>query len=180
LLLWAWRANFGLPPAALSTPAKQLHPVFVEVQGAVAHPGVYSFPEPPTLAEACRRAGGAALGSEFRGEEGKLSAGKLPSGARLEVTSENGYRLGRMTGAQLMTLGLAIDPNQASQADLEALPGIGPALAGRIIAYRQSHGPFKKIDDLLAVSGIGPKKLEKIRPYLVFGGQGAPPLDHQK
>ncbi len=55
--------------------------------------------------------------------------------------------------------------HSATQEEWEALPGIGPALARQIVQYRQSQ-PFAAIEDLLKVPGIGPKKLEKIRPYL--------------
>ena len=156
LLLWAWRGNFGLPPAA--PVARTQHPVFVEVAGKVQKPGVYTFPEPPTLAAVLTQAGGVAPQ-----EQGNT---KLASGSKVEITGEGRYHLGRMDGARLLTLGLALDLNQATAADLEALPGIGPVIAQRIIAFRQAHGPFKKIDDLENVSGIGPKKLEKIKPYV--------------
>lgn len=56
--------------------------------------------------------------------------------------------------------------NLASAKELELLPGIGPSLASRILEHRQTHGPFKSVEELLAVKGIGPKTLEKIRPYL--------------
>ena len=56
--------------------------------------------------------------------------------------------------------------NLASAKELELLPGIGPSLAARILEHRQTHGPFKSLEELLAVKGIGPKTLEKIRPYL--------------
>lgn len=60
-----------------------------------------------------------------------------------------------------------LDPNHASTRDLELLPGIGPALAQRIAAARD-EAPFQEADDLLRVKGIGPAKLQKIRPHLKF------------
>jgi competence protein ComEA len=56
-----------------------------------------------------------------------------------------------------------INVNTASAAELDALPGIGPSTAQAIIAHREEHGPFQSIDDLLAVRGIGEKKLDAIR-----------------
>jgi competence ComEA-like helix-hairpin-helix protein len=61
-----------------------------------------------------------------------------------------------------------IDPNSASAADLERLPGIGPALAGRIVQDRGSRGAFSSPEALLRVPGIGPKILGRIRAYLSF------------
>ncbi len=57
--------------------------------------------------------------------------------------------------------------NQATAAELERLPGIGPALAGRIVAYREAHGPFQSVNDLLAVSGIGEKTLARFADQIV-------------
>ena len=57
--------------------------------------------------------------------------------------------------------------NTASAKDLERLPGIGPALAGRIVAYRQQHGRFSRADQLIEVKGIGPKTFEKMTPWVV-------------
>ncbi len=56
-----------------------------------------------------------------------------------------------------------LDINAADYADLVRLPGIGPVLATRIMEYRDHHGPFPVVDSLLCVSGIGPKKLDKLR-----------------
>jgi competence protein ComEA len=56
--------------------------------------------------------------------------------------------------------------NTADAALLQRLPRIGPALAGRIIAYRQEHGPFRRVEDVVNVKGIGPKTLEQMQPYL--------------
>jgi len=59
-----------------------------------------------------------------------------------------------------------VNINKASAESLEALPGIGPALASRIITYREENGPFKTVDDITEVRGIGAKMLAKLRPYL--------------
>ncbi|MEN6404033.1 MAG: helix-hairpin-helix domain-containing protein, partial [Armatimonadia bacterium] len=56
--------------------------------------------------------------------------------------------------------------NRATKSQLEALPSIGPELAQRILYYRYEHGPFRSVDDLLQVEGIGRDRLETIRPYL--------------
>ncbi len=59
-----------------------------------------------------------------------------------------------------------ININTASQDELQTLPFIGPKIAERIVEYREKQGPFKSIDDLLKIKGIGQKKLEKIRPLV--------------
>src|SRR5579871_6025583 len=62
-----------------------------------------------------------------------------------------------------------IDINSASSLQLQEVPGIGTATAEKILAMRKSYGAFKSVDDLLSVRGIGPKRLEKMRKYLVAG-----------
>lgn len=61
-----------------------------------------------------------------------------------------------------------VDLNAASPEQLDALPGIGPALAARIVAYRDEHGPFTEVEQLNKVKGIGARTLEKLRPLLVL------------
>lgn len=70
----------------------------------------------------------------------------------------------------------SININTASAEELQALPGIGPAIAGRIVAYRKEHGSFRTIDDVTEVKGIGPRILDRIRPFIVIrpAGQQTP------
>lgn len=61
---------------------------------------------------------------------------------------------------------LRLNLNTASAAELEGLPRIGPKLAARIVAYREAHGPFRQVDALVEVRGVGEKTLIRLRPYL--------------
>jgi competence ComEA-like helix-hairpin-helix protein len=62
-----------------------------------------------------------------------------------------------------------ININTANASDLQQVPGIGPSTAQKILDTRKSYGAFKNVDDLLAIKGIGPKRLEKMRKYLTVG-----------
>ena len=68
--------------------------------------------------------------------------------------------------------GEIIDLNTAAPEDLERLPGIGPAKADAIAAYRTEHGPFRTVDQLMEVSGIGEATLEALRPYITASAPG--------
>jgi competence protein ComEA len=64
---------------------------------------------------------------------------------------------------------VVVNLNTATQMELEVLPGIGPKVAARIIEYRKSKGPFKKIEELMNVQGVGEKSFLKLRPQLTVG-----------
>jgi competence protein ComEA len=66
-----------------------------------------------------------------------------------------------------------VDVNTASAADLQAVPGIGKALAQRIVEFREKNGPFSDVDDLVKVRGIGEKSIERLKPYLTAGAAKA-------
>jgi competence ComEA-like helix-hairpin-helix protein len=66
-----------------------------------------------------------------------------------------------------------VDLNRAGLAELDALPGIGPVLAGRILQHRNAHGSFREPEDLLAVPGIGPRLFERLRPRIRIGPPAA-------
>ena len=63
-----------------------------------------------------------------------------------------------------------VNVNTATAAQFEALPGIGPSMARKIVGFREKNGPFKKLEDLMNVQGIGEKSFLKLRPYLSLGG----------
>ena len=60
-----------------------------------------------------------------------------------------------------------VNLNTATSEQLQQVPGIGPSTADKILQFRKSYGAFKSVDDLRAVRGIGPKRLEKMRKYLL-------------
>ncbi len=69
-----------------------------------------------------------------------------------------------------------VNINTANSEQLQTVPGIGPATADKILQMRKSYGAFKSVDDLLAIRGLGPKRLEKMRKYLTVGKTAkAPP-----
>lgn len=92
----------------------------------------------------------------------------LPESMYTEPTQVSTAASVETTGAEEVSFPL--DINQADSETLQALPGIGEVLAGRIIAYRDENGPFSSPDQLMNVEGIGEKRLEAILDYITIGG----------
>ncbi|HEY2956233.1 MAG TPA: helix-hairpin-helix domain-containing protein [Candidatus Eisenbacteria bacterium] len=70
--------------------------------------------------------------------------------------------------------GPVLDLNRAGADELDALPGIGPVLARRILEHRRRNGPFRRIEELRAVRGVGPRLLARLRPRVSVGAPEAP------
>ena len=68
-----------------------------------------------------------------------------------------------------------IDINKASVKDFEMLPGFGSYLAQQVVTFREKHGPFHRVEDLMVIKGIGFKKWKQIRPYIRIGQGKEPP-----
>jgi len=85
------------------------------------------------------------------------------------VTSPSAYAT--MQEARPAAPAQSVNVNTATATQFEALPGIGPSMAQRIVAYRDKNGPFKKLEDLMNIQGIGEKSFLKLRPFLTMGGQ---------
>jgi competence protein ComEA len=71
--------------------------------------------------------------------------------------------------ARALVNGGQMDINTASCGELEMLPGIGPALASRIVSFREEYGAFRSVDELTRIRGIGPMTLARARPMLTVG-----------
>jgi competence protein ComEA len=155
------------PPTASASSAAML---VVAVEGKVRHPGLVRLPPGSRVADAIDAAGGAVPGTDlsFVNVAQKVVDGELivigvtpPPG--VAATSGSDSSTAGAGGGGAATPGAPINLNSASDADLETLPGIGPALAQRIIAYRTQHGSFRSVDELRNVSGIGDAKFAEIK-----------------
>ncbi len=130
----------------------------VQVDGAVARPGMYRLPVGARVSDALAAAGGPAAG----GDLAMLNLARvLRDGER--VTIPRAGVVPPQSGDQMR-----LDLNAATAADLDRLPGIGPVLAQRIASYRARHGPFQRLEDLLQVDGVGTKLLERLRDQVVI------------
>lgn len=178
-----WRSASGAEPSApLRLPAvssdtapfpsgTQVPTLVVHAAGAVAHPGLYRLAGGARVADLLEAAGG--LASDADADRVNL-AGPLTDGTRVYVP-----RLGEASPPAVATDGSAgaagssgdadaaakapLDLNTATAEQLDSLPGVGPSTAAAIVDFRRRKGPFRSVDALLDVPGIGPAKLEQLR-----------------
>lgn len=151
--------------------------ITVYVSGAVLEPGMYELPQGSRALEAVAAAGGL---TEMADRERVNLAHNLKDGNQVNVPAikQAGAKTASQAKAKAGTGNAAkssstaankaaarVKLNTASAAELETLPGVGPALAQRIAAYRQGKR-FSSVDDLLKVKGIGKAKLERLRPLV--------------
>jgi competence protein ComEA len=141
-----------------SSPSPSAAPIVVHVTGWVHRPGVYEFGPGDRVIDAVRRAGGARRGADLT----SLNLAALLVDAQQIVVLKRGQPPGPQAPAG--TGEALVNVNTATIDQLESLPGIGPTLAQRIIDYREEHGPFRSVDELLNVSGIGDQTLAELRP----------------
>jgi competence protein ComEA len=152
--------------ASAATDAGALGEVTVHVRGRVARPGVVTLPAGSRVVDAIEAAGGLRAGAS----SGELNLARvLVDGEQVAV----GLRAPREApGSDAAASGGApalIDLNSATATELEALPGIGPVLAQRIVQWRVDNGPFPDIEVLGEVSGIGDALMAQLRPLVRVG-----------
>ncbi|NLF62987.1 MAG: hypothetical protein GX579_00135 [Chloroflexi bacterium] len=164
------------PPPASPTagPTATVQPLRVYITGAVLRPDVYSLPPGSIVRDLVSLAGDF---TDAAAVEAVNLALPLADGmhvhvpAQEEVLAEPPVISGPAPPANSLTgdaalPGALVNINTASIAELETLPGIGPALAQKIVDHRAEHGPFATIEAILDVSGIGPAKFEAIRDWI--------------
>jgi len=150
-----------IPPLRVATHASApARSVVVDVAGAVARPRLYHLAAGTRIADAVAAAGGATAKADTTLVN---LAAPLADGEQVLVPARGSAGVGG--GAPSATAPL--DLNTATPEQLDALPGVGPTTAQRIVDYRQAHGPFRSVDDLEAVPGIGPSKLAQLKGLVI-------------
>ncbi|MEP6756942.1 MAG: helix-hairpin-helix domain-containing protein [Chthonomonadales bacterium] len=187
-------------PTVSTAPPKPTE-VVVHVAGSVKTPGVYHLPETARNNDAVKAAGGPKQEANLAGinlaapvvDGSQLyipSKAEHPDGgaSRETVTSSTGKPGKKDHASSKSSRGSAssggkgnkltspaegkVNVNTAGSEQLQRLPGVGPAMAEKIIQHRKENGPFTSPDQLTEVSGIGPKKFEKMKPFVsVTGGK---------
>ena len=144
-------------------------PLRVHVAGAVTRPGVYMLAPGAVVSQALEAAGGAL-------EQADLAAlnlaAPLADGQQVLVPRQGEPLPTPAAAAAAAPASGLLDVNTATAPELERLPGIGPVLAQNIVDHRERNGPFRQIEDLLAVSGIGPSRLEQLRSLATIAPPG--------
>jgi competence protein ComEA len=149
-------------PARAAAPAKP-NRVYVDVVGAVRRPGLYRVPSGARVADAVAHAGGPTRKADLQ----LVNLAALVADGEQVVVPERGSG---GAGAAAAAPGSAptgpVHLNSATLEQLDALPGVGPVTAQKIIDYRTQHGGFDSADELDAVPGIGPARLADLRPLV--------------
>jgi competence protein ComEA len=170
--------GFVGPGAATATPSAtvgEAGQVRVYVVGQVRRPGVVTLPIGARVEDAVQAVGGASTKADLAVMN---LARKVVDGERIVVPRpgekvpttdpvDPGTGAGAGDGGGAAPVpGAPVDLNTATVAQLDALPGVGPVIAARIIAWRQENGRFSTVDDLAEVQGIGDATMTKLRPLV--------------
>jgi competence protein ComEA len=141
-----------------------LSEITIDVEGEVINPGVYRLPTGSRVFQAIKAAGGVTANAD----SSDLNQARLLSdGEQIYLFAKSPQSAGKKSPTKVKPKGSSLVLlNRATTKEFEALDGIGPVLASRIIAFRKVNGPFLSIDDLLKVPGIGAGTLSKFKSKL--------------
>ncbi|MFO7678886.1 MAG: ComEA family DNA-binding protein [Chloroflexota bacterium] len=152
----------GIVAAPTATP----QPLRVYISGAVAQPGVVTLPAGSLLADALDAVGGADGDADLDGVNlaAALADNQHVIVPRRAATPQPAVEVAATAIA--VPAAALVNINTAGAAELELLPHIGPAMAQRIIAYREAHGLFARIEDIQNVEGIGATRYKDLAPLI--------------
>lgn len=159
-------------PTATLRPSPTPAGIIIEVSGAVVNPGLFHLADGARVDDAIRAAGGASAEADLA----RLNLARKLSDGEMLVVPKLGEPTAMATAApagrtaqvtRTPTPALRVNINTANAQEMDPLPGIGPALAQRIVDYREAHGTFKTIEDIMQVKGIGPAEFAAIKDKIV-------------
>jgi competence protein ComEA len=154
-------ASSGLcEEAVLDAEPAEAPELVVHVVGAVRQPGLYRLAEGSRVDDAIAEAGGATRRALLAGVN---LASPVADGQQIVVPAKGSGGQATATAPGAAAPGGRVHLNTATLEELDALPGVGPVTAQRILDYREEKGAFQSVDELDAVSGIGPARLEQLR-----------------
>ena len=148
------------PPALVQAEAPAAAKLVVHVAGAVRQPGLYELADGSRVSDAVARAGGATAKADTAAVN---LAAPLADGIQVLIPSRVAGPAGAAAAAAEGAPGRRVSLSSATLAELDALPGVGPVTAQKILDHRAQHGGFSSVDDLDAISGIGPARIEQLR-----------------
>lgn len=165
--VFAWRARpavqpvAAVPEAVAASPSESAPLVVVAVAGKVRRPGLVRLPPGSRVADAIAAAGGVLPGADpglvnlarkvVDGEQIVVGAAAAPAAGTAAAPGSGGAP------------GELINLNTATAGQLDALPGVGPVLAQRIVDHRTAHGSFRSVDELREVDGIGETRFQRLK-----------------
>jgi competence protein ComEA len=162
LLIW-WDV---IRPARITLAPAPEASIVVMIDGAVATPGLVELPPGARLQQAIDAAGGLA---DHAVVTGLNLAARIGDGEHITIPGH--LPVTAPDGSPVPTPDVSlININTAAVEELDQLPGIGPVLAQRIVDFREFHGPFASVDQLVEVSGISTAMVEELRPLVTVGG----------
>lgn len=158
----------GLKPALAAFPVLPRNSVTVSIGGDVRHPGVYTVSANMLTMSAINLA--EPVASSVSLQSSVIARQTVQNGDDIRVIlnsdGTSSFHFGSMPATQRLVLGIPLDINSMSAEDFDRIPGIGPALAKRIVAFRQLNGGRLRPEELLSIDGIGEKKYKQIIKFL--------------
>ncbi|PGM93353.1 helix-hairpin-helix domain-containing protein [Bacillus cereus] len=148
-------------PKVLDT-KEQKKIIIIDVKGAVFKEGVYEMKEGDRVKEAIEKAGGLLPDADMK----KVNLAQMVQDQMLLYVPNKNEPM--QEGATFSKSEGKVQINTASKEQLEKITGIGSRKAESILKYREEHGPFQKIEDLLEIDGIGAKSIEKIKDQIII------------